>query len=76
MHRRGIKDYTSNYLVSVSIKHSIEKMLVLFWCVILFFSTSAEKARFDNYRVYNIKIENGEQLDALKFLADTSDSVK
>lgn len=27
---------------------------------------SAEQARFDNYRVYNIHIENEKQLDVLK----------
>lgn len=35
----------------------------------------SEKARFDNYRVYKVLIENSDQLKALRQLADTSDSV-
>lgn len=35
----------------------------------------ADKSRYDNYRVYKIQIENAAQLDAMKYLADTSDSV-
>lgn len=34
-----------------------------------------EKARFDNYRVYKILIENEVQLEALQTLAESSDSV-
>lgn len=35
----------------------------------------AEKARFDNYRVYSIAIETKEQLDLLMQLEEISDSV-
>lgn len=40
------------------------------------FAASAEKARYDNYRVYNVPIENQLQLRALKELSVVSDSVK
>lgn len=43
--------------------------------VFLFLSASAEKARFDNYRVYSVKIENHQQLEAMKYLEEHSDSV-
>lgn len=36
---------------------------------------SAEKARFDNYRVYSISVENELQLRVLRELGETSDSV-
>lgn len=43
---------------------------------LIYLSTSfADKARFDNYRVYNIRIENQLQLRVLKELSDVSDSV-
>lgn len=35
----------------------------------------AEKARFDNYRVYSIAIETQEQLNLLMQIEETSDSV-
>lgn len=44
---------------------------VLLWCSVTF----AEKARFDNYRVYHVAIENEIQLRALKELSENSDSV-
>lgn len=43
---------------------------------ILFVSIHAEMARFDNYHVYSVKIENTEQYDAMKYLEEHSDSVK
>lgn len=36
----------------------------------------AEKARFDNYRVYSIAVDNQQQLNVLKELNEISDSVK
>lgn len=36
---------------------------------------SAEKARFDNYRVYTVAVENENQLKALREISETSDSV-
>ena len=49
-----------------------------FFCFFFFFlliTAFAEKARFDNYRVYRIQLENEDQLNALRQLAETSDSV-
>lgn len=39
--------------------------VVLFWIVA---TTIGEKARFDNYRVYSIEVENDDQLQVLKEL--------
>lgn len=47
--------------------------ILLLICLVTY--VLAEKARYDKYRVYKILIEDRNQLDALKFLADTSDSV-
>lgn len=41
----------------------------------LAFSVTAEKARFDNYRVYSIEIGTHDQLSVLRELSATSDSV-
>lgn len=41
-------------------------LAVLFVCFLLMIS--GEKARFDNYRVYSIKITNEQQLEALQYL--------
>lgn len=46
---------------------------ILLFCLVTY--VLAEKARYDKYRVYKVLIEDRNQLDALKFLADTSDSV-
>jgi hypothetical protein len=43
---------------------------------IFFISIHAEMARFDNYHVYSVKIENMEQYEAMKYLEEHSDSVK
>lgn len=43
--------------------------------VALALSASAERARFDNYRIYSVAIENKMQLQVLKELSETSDSV-
>jgi len=48
------------------------KLLYLFLFFIV--ATHAEKARFDNYRIYRIQLENEDQLKALRQLAETSDS--
>lgn len=37
---------------------------------------SAEKVRYDDYRVYKVFVENNEQLKALQHLDEHSDSVK
>ena len=52
------------------------KNSTLFCIIFVISSICCEKARFDNYRVYKVSIENKEQLEALKQLADSSDSVK
>lgn len=49
------------------------KFLVVLALFIL--ATSAEKARFDNYRVHSVIIENEKQLEAFKYLEEHSDSV-
>ena len=41
----------------------------------LFAAVFAEKARFDNYRVYKISIENEKQLETLKAIENRSDGV-
>jgi hypothetical protein len=44
--------------------------------IILFVvAVSAEKARFDNYRVYQVKIENEDQYQIMKYLEENSDAV-
>lgn len=49
--------------------------LSFFILIILAFSALTEKARFDNYRVYRIFVENELQLRVLKELSEVSDSV-
>lgn len=49
------------------------KFLVVF--ALFFLATNGEKARFDNYRVYSVIIENDKQLEAFKYLEEHSDSV-
>ncbi|CAG9808221.1 unnamed protein product [Chironomus riparius] len=49
-------------------------MKILALLAIFFVSIHAEMARFDNYRVYSVKIENTEQYDAMKYLEEHSDS--
>ena len=41
----------------------------------LFLSAEAEKARFDNYRVYSVLVENEQQHEAMQYLQEHSDSV-
>jgi hypothetical protein len=50
-------------------------MKIIFSLFFFLVASHAEKARFDNYRVYEVSIENSDQLKALRQLADTSDSV-
>lgn len=50
-------------------------MKILYLFLFLIIAAYAEKARFDNYRIYRIHLENEEQLMALRQLAETSDSV-
>lgn len=39
-------------------------------------AVSAEKARFDNYRVYSIDVDTHDQLTVLREISETSDSVR
>lgn len=43
--------------------------------IALALSASAEKARFDNYRIYSVDVASEMQLKVLKELSETSDSV-
>lgn len=43
--------------------------------IVLLSVAVAEKVRFDNYRVYSIKVENEEQLAALKNIENNPDGV-
>jgi len=50
-------------------------MKLLICLAFFFLSAGAEKARFDNYRLYSVQIENQEQYEAMKYLENHSDSV-
>lgn len=41
-----------------------------------FLAVNAERARFDNYRVYSITIENDDQFKIMKYIEEHSDAVK
>jgi carboxypeptidase A len=49
-------------------------MKLLICLAFLFLSAGAEKARFDNYRLYSVQIENQDQYEAMKYLEEHSDS--
>ena len=49
--------------------------LALFLALFLVSVNCFEKARYDNYRVYDVIIENQEQLDLLKHIDDYPDGV-
>lgn len=49
------------------------KFLVVLALFVL--ATNGEQARFDNYRVYSVIIENDQQLEGFKYLEEHSDSV-
>jgi hypothetical protein len=49
------------------------KLLIFF--ALFFVACSAEKARFDNYRVYSFQIRTKEQFDAMKYIEEHSDAV-
>lgn len=54
-------------------------MKVLIGTLVLAFAAlavSAEKARFDNYRVYSIDVDTHDQLTVLREISETSDSVR
>lgn len=51
------------------------KLLTFIALIICALSVSADKARFDNYRVYSISVKNELQLKVLKELYESSDSV-
>lgn len=48
------------------------KLIVIFACHLLI---SGEKARFDNYRIYSIKIQNEKQLELLQNLENAPDGI-
>lgn len=48
------------------------KLIVIFTCHLL---VGGEKARFDNYRVYSVKIENEKQLELLQNLENVPDGI-
>lgn len=52
--------------------------MTIFAAILIFIVLSvvaAEKARFDNYRVYSIEIKNGEQLQVIQQLENHPDGV-
>lgn len=51
----------------------LKSVVLLF--VIYFVSISCDKARFDNYRVYRVWIENQEQLELLQELESNQDGL-
>lgn len=52
------------------------KLIVIFACHLLIVRMSrGEKARFDNYRVYSVKIANEKQLELLQNLEDAPDGI-
>lgn len=48
------------------------KLMVIFACHLLI---SGERARFDNYRIYSIKIRNEKQLELLQNLENAPDGI-
>lgn len=50
------------------------KLIIVLAAFIL--SASADPARYDNYRLYSVSVENNLQIKVLKELSETSDSVK
>lgn len=51
------------------------RLLVLVTLLVYIFSSSGEKARFDNYRVYSIKIDDSRQLEVLQELENYQDGI-
>lgn len=45
------------------------------WTLLLAFVTAAEKARYDNYRVYEISIDNDQQLALMQQIEKYPDGV-
>jgi hypothetical protein len=53
------------------------RLHTVFVCLILFTAVkSLEKARYDNYRVYEISVDNDNQLELLKSIEDNPDGVR
>lgn len=50
-------------------------MKFVFILALLVLSVAAEQARFDNYRVYSVEIDNESQYEAMKYIEEHSDSV-
>lgn len=52
------------------------KLLSICFCTLLFaVVTISEKARFDNYRVYEIFVENDQQLELMQQIENNPDGV-
>ena len=51
-------------------------ILCLVFVALVFGSVISERARFDNYRVYSINIENAKQLNVLQDLNEYPDGVR
>lgn len=51
------------------------KLVVFAAMLVCAAATQSEKARFDNYRVYSVNIENDEQLEILQELENHQDSL-
>lgn len=49
--------------------------ILIFSLIALISIATADKARYDNYRVYRVDVDNHEQLSVLHYLADNSDAV-
>ena len=55
--------------------HLAMKQIVVF-TALLICSAFAEKARYDNYRVYKVSIDTAEQLEVLQMIDANPDGVK
>lgn len=55
---------------------SCEKMKFIAIFLVAFLAVNAERARFDDYRVYSITIENDDQFKIMKYIEEHSDAVK
>lgn len=53
------------------------KLLIFsLFALLCVFSVKAEKARFDNYRVYEILVENEQQLELMQEIENFPDGVR
>lgn len=51
------------------------KLVLIFACHLLINGENGEKARFDNYRIYSIKIQSEKQLELLQNLENIPDGI-